>query len=217
MRIEIIKMALRKNTLYCITQLVILYIVIPLVAYTTLLDYSREQSCRIVVFVAQALIPIFSLLLPMAHFNIWLFSEGWESLAACSNKHQSCSIETLILCFVMLLLLLPAWGLFCCFYGFLWLELIRLFSQCCFVITLYYICAVLTKNVALGAIPIVLYVFMCICVGSNGLAQAISMIELYELANYDSMPKYYVMLVLSGLFICIGATLEHISVRRIPE
>lgn len=215
MRIEIIKVALRKNALYYIIQLVILYFVIPLVAYTTLLAYSREQSCRIVVFVAQALLPIFSLLLPMAHFNIWLFSEGWESLVACSNKHQSCSIEVIILCFGMLLLLLPAWGLFCCCYGLLWLELVRLFSQCCLVITFYYVCAVLAKNVTLGAIPVVLYVFMCICVGSNTSAQALSMIELYELANHDSMPKYYVMFVLSGLFICIGATLERINVKRI--
>lgn len=217
MRIEIIKIALRKNAVYCMMQLIILYIAIPLVAYTTLLEYSREQSCRIVIFVAQTLLPIFSLLLPMAHFNIWLFSEGWESLVACSNKHRTCSVEVFILCFGMLLLLLPAWGLFCYCYGFLGLELIRLFSQCCFVITFYYVCAVLVKNVTLGAIPIVLYVFLCICVGSNASAKALSIIELYELANHDSIPKYYTMFVLSGLFICIGATLERINIRRISK
>lgn len=214
MRVEIIIMAIRKNIVYFIIQLVIIYLAMPLVVYTTILEYSLEQSCRIVVFVAQALLPLFSLLLPMAHFNIWLFAEGRESLIACSNKHRSCSGEVFALCFGTLLLLLPAWGLFCCCYGFLWMELIRLFSQCCFVITFYYVCAVLAKNVTLGAIPIILYVFMCICVDGNTSVQALSMIELYDLASPDSMPKYFVMFAISGLLIFIGAVLERINLRR---
>lgn len=217
MRLDIIKMAIRKNVLYSMLQLVIVYIALPIVSYVTLLEYPREQSCRVVVFVAQTLLPIFSMLLPISHFNIWLFNEGRESLIACSSKHRTCLGEVVILCLGMLLILLPAWGLFCCCYGFLWLELIRLFSQCCFVITSYYACTVLAKNVTLGAVPIILYLFMCICVSSKSGFEDLSIMELYELASYDSMRKYCIIFAFSGIFTCIGTMLEHISIRRMSR
>lgn len=208
MRKKLIIIAFRKNKLHYLLPLTIIYGILPLISFSTIVTYGLEQSCRIVVFSAQALVPIFSLLFPMAILNIWIGNEGWETLQSCNRRHRSCSDEIVFLCLAFWVVILPFFLLFWSVYGFLWMEIVRLYAQCLLVMSAQYFCTVFTRNVTLGCIPITVYLFSCICLNDKEGYADFSILELYSLSDSLLMKKYISIYLVSLLLIVIGKIAE---------
>lgn len=208
MRSKIIRVALQNNLLHLIIPLSVLYIVLPIIGYSTFDQSDIDKSMRTIIWAAQALLPLCWLLLPMAHFNIWFNPLGKEALVACSSNHRSCVGEIIFVCICIAAALFLAFLLFSVFYGFLWLELIRLYAQCLFSVASYYLCTVLSGNVTLGALPIAVYLFFCICLNDIADYSVLFILDLQNLAEYAQLGKYTSIYCISLLLIVEGSILE---------
>lgn len=208
MRLEIIKIAFWKNRLACSIPIVLLYVIFPIIGYFEYSHSGLDSSLYTLIFTVQALFPLSSLLLPMAHFVIWFNPNGNEVLITCSAYHRSCTGEILYFCLCIASMLFPASLLFNLLYGPLVLEFVRLYAQCVFSISLLYLCTVCCKNTTLGALPVVVYLFLCICLNDLPEYNTISILELQSLANSDSIVKYILLYTISLIFIIIGNITE---------
>lgn len=150
MKTKLIWIAMKKHPLHYILPLVVTYIVLPLIALSSISRFGLEQSCHIVVYATQSIIPAICLLFPMAYFNLWLENDGWEAMVSSTNSQYTISfgLGILIVCYTTMLI--PAFFLFYSTYGFGWLEYLRLCSQCVFIMSLYYTCTIICRNVTLG-------------------------------------------------------------------
>ena len=213
MKSKIIRVALQKNLLHLLIPLSALFIVLPIIGYSTFAQSNIDESRRTIIWAAQALLPLCCLLLPMAHFNIWFNTLGKEALVACSNNHRSCISEIIYICVCIAVVLFLAFLLFSIFYGFRWLELIRLYAQCLFSVASYYLCTVLSGNVTLGALPIAVYLFFCICLNDIADYSVLFILDLQNLAEYSQLGKYISIYCISFFLIVVGAVLEEKSLN----
>lgn len=213
MRAKIISVALQKNPLHLIIPLSVLYIVLPIIGYSTFYQSDIDESMRTVIVAAQVLLPLCVQLLPIAHFNIWFNPLGKEALVVCSHNHRSCAGEIILICIYVAVALSLAFLLFSIFYGFLWLELIRLYAQCLFSLAAYYLCTVLSKNVTLGALPVAVYLFLCICLNDIVDYSTLCILDLQNLAEYTPLGKYISIYCISFLLILGGDVLEEKSLK----
>lgn len=208
MRSRIIRIALQKNPLHLIIPLSVLYIVLPIIGYSTFHQSDIDKSMRTIISAAQTLLPLSCLLLPMTHFSIWFNPLGKEALVSCSSNHRSCIGEIVCVCICIAAALFLAFLLFSIFYGFLWLELIRLYAQCLFSVASYYLCTVLSGNVTLGALPIAVYLLFCICLNDLPDYSVFFVLDLQNLAEYAQLGKYLSIYCISLFLIAGGAILE---------
>lgn len=208
MRLKTIKIALRKNRLAFSIPLAVLYVFLPIIGYFEYSHAGPDSSLHILIFAAQAIFPLSCLLLPMAHFVIWFNPYGHETLVASSPNHRCCTGEVMVFCLCIAALLFPISLFFTLLYGPLVLEFIRLYAQCVFSLSLFYLCTACCKNTTLGALPIVVYLFLCVCLSDLPEYNLISILELQRLADSDSIVKYIILYVISFCFIITGNRIE---------
>lgn len=200
MRFKIIYYALRKNWLLGVIPLIILYLILPIIVYQEYLHSGINQSLYTLIWAAQALIPVSCLLLPMAHFIIWFHPNSKETLVAYSPNHSSCLGEMLIICLLIAILLFPAILQFKQLHGILRFEYFRIYAQCLFSLSLFYLCTVYCLNAILGVFPVVVYLFFCICLNDISEYKPFFILDLHTLADNRSILKitmiYFIALFL---------------------
>lgn len=208
MRIKIIKLAIRKNRYTILIPVAVIYLVLPIIGYFEYQHSGLSGSLYTIVFASQSLFPLCCLLMPMAHFAIWFNPYGHETLIASSHNHRCCTCDMLCMYLCIAVILLPASLFFNLLYGPLGLECIRLYAQCIFCVSLFYLCTVCCKNTTLGALPIIVYLFMCVCLNDLPEYNKFSILELHRLATLDSIVKYIILYVISICFLIIGNKIE---------
>jgi len=209
MKLNIIWIAMKKNPFHYIIPFVAVYVILPLIALSSINRFGMERSSYMVVFAAQSIIPVMCLLFPMAHFNIWLGNNGWEALVASANRRPVCAEGVVILFIGHTTMLIPASFLFYSTYGFGLLEFLRLCSQCAFIMSLYYTCTTMSRNVTLGSLPVVVYLFFCLCLNDRADFSMFSILGLSNFANLISMQKYFVLCCISIVLLWRAAKSEH--------
>lgn len=209
MKLKIIWMAMKKNPFHYIIPLVAVYVILPLIALSSFNRFGMERSSYMVVFAAQSIIPVMCILFPMAHFNLCLGNEGWEAIVSCTNSQYAFAEGVVILFISHTIMLIPASFLFYSIYGFGLLEFLRLCAQCAFIMSLYYACTAISRNVTLGSLPVVLYLFLCLCLNDRAEFSVFSILDLSNFANFTSMQKYFVMYCISIVLLWGTAKSEH--------
>lgn len=209
MKPKIIGLAMKKNPLHFLMPLATVYIILPLIACSSFNRYGAEQSSYIVIFAAQSTIPVTCLLLPMAHFNLWLGNDGWEAIVSCTSKSHACAEGVVILFLSYTTMLIPTFFLFYTIYGFGLLEFLRLCSQCLFVMSTYYFCTIICRNVTLGSLPVVVYLFLCLCLYDRPEYKVFSILDLSNFANPMSILKYLVLCCIAIMLLWYAAKLEN--------
>lgn len=209
MNLNILWIAMKKNPFHYIIPLIAVYVILPLIALSSLGCFGMERSSYMVVFAAQSIIPVMCLLFPMAHFNIWLGNNGWEALVASTNRRPICAEGVVMLFIGYATMLIPATFLFYSIYGFGLLEFLRLCSQCAFIMSLYYSCTTISRNVTLGSLPVVVYLFLCLCLYDRADFSIFSILDLSNFANSISMQKYFVLCFISVVLLWGTAKSEH--------
>lgn len=208
MRLEIIKIAFSKNRLTYSIPIILLYVIFPIIGYSEYCHSGQDNSLYTIIFTTQALFPLSCLLLPMAHFVIWYAPNSTEVLITSTPNHCSCTGEVMCFCIYIALILFPVSLLLNLLYGPLLLEFVRLYAQCVFSISLFYLCTVIFKNTTLGVLPITVYLFLCICLNDLPEFNIISILDLQSLATSDSLRKYILQYITSLILLILGNKVE---------
>lgn len=153
----------------------------------------------------------------MAYFNLWLENDGWEAMVSSTNSQYTISfgLGILIVCYTTMLI--PAFFLFYSTYGFGWLEYLRLCSQCVFIMSLYYTCTIICRNVTLGGLPAVIYLFLCLSLNDRAEFSKFSILDLSNLASFMSMKKAVLLYCISLVLLWGTAKLERHNLTGFPK
>lgn len=209
MRIRLIQIVLKRTPIQLILPLAVIYVVLPSIGIMSYQSSGVSESQNLMIYAAQVFLPICSLLWPMAYLQMWVDDDCVETLISCNRRHTSCLGELLLLYLGYMIILLLPFVAFCVFYGFVPLEYVRVGVQCLFSMATFYATTQLLKNVTLGSLPIITYLFMCVCFSWNPDFESLSIIKATAIYSFSDLLKSYVPYAVSAvLLLCIFALLE---------
>lgn len=177
MRTRLIQIVLKRTPAQLILPLVVVYVVLPSIGIMSYQSSGVSESQNLLIYAAQVFLPICSLLWPMAYMQIWVDDDCIETLISCNRRQKSCLEEMLLLYLGYMATLLPPFIAFYIVYGFIPLEYIRIGVQCLFSMAVFYAATQLLRNVTLGSLPIITYLFLCICFSDNSDFEALSILK----------------------------------------
>ena len=218
MRTHLIHIVLKRTPIQLILPFAVAYVILPTIGVMSYQSSGAADSQRMMIYAVQIFLPICALLWPMAYMQMWVDDDCIEALIACNHRHKSCLAEILLLYLLYVVMLLPPSAVFFITYGFLPLEYVRIAVQCLFATTVFYTATMLFRNVTLGSLPIITYLFICICFSGNTDFQALSIIKptaIYTLG--EMVDNYSVYVFASTLLLCIFAFGRNFCSGRIKQ
>lgn len=152
-RLQLIWLVLRRNRLLAAIPVVVAWVLIPYSALSAMATYDIGEGGRAFIYASQMMLPICTILWPMAYLHNWVEGDGAEALRACDRYHKSCFIEVALFYAMMALLMLPTMLLGVTVFQLSWLEYGRLLLQCFSAAGAFYFCVMLCGNVTIGGNP----------------------------------------------------------------
>lgn len=209
MRTRLIRIVLKRTPTQFILPLAVIYVVLPSIGIMSYQSSGVSESQNLMIYAAQVFLPICSLLWPMAYMQMWLDDDCVETLISCNRRHKSCLGELLLLYLGYMTMLLLPFVAFCIVYGFVPLEYVRVGIQCLFATATLYAATQLLKNVTLSSLPIITYLFICVCFSGNSDFQLLSIIKPTTIYTFTELAESYIPYTFSAvLLLCIFALLE---------
>lgn len=208
LRAKLLTVALRKSRLLTWIPVLVIYCLVPGATISTYLDEGAFEASNTFVYSTQLLFPVCSVLWPMGYLHIWIEGDGCEALRAYSMYHKSCTGEMLLLFGTYLGLILPTilFGTILCRIS--WLEYVRLSIQIAIAMCCFYFLAMLLKNVTLGSIPVLSYLFFCFCISGSADLASLSLLEPFISAKGSNWMTLICALALSLLLFLFGHLLD---------
>lgn len=208
MRTRLIQIVLKRTPIQLILPIAVAYVILPAIGIMSYQSSGVSESLDLMIYATQVFLPICSLLWPMAYMQMWVDDDCIETLISCSHRHKSCLGEILLLYLgYMIMLLLPFVAFFAA-YGFVPLEYIRIAVQCLFTMAIFYAATQLFKNVTLGSLPIITYLFICVCFSGNPDFQLLSIIKSIKINSlHELAASYTVYVFIAVLLLCVSALL----------
>lgn len=206
MRIRLIRIVLKRTSAQLIIPIVAAYVVLPAIGIMSYQSSGVSESLDLMIYATQVFLPICSLLWPMAYMQMWVDDDCVETLISCNRRHKSCLGELLLLYLGYMVMLLPPFIVFCIVYGFMPLEYVRIGVQCIFTVAIFYTATQLLKNVTLGSLPIITYLFICVCFSENSDFQLLSIIKPIAIYSMLELGKNYIAyVIIAVLLLCVYA------------
>ena len=209
MRTRLIRIVLKRTPAQLILPLAVIYVVLPSIGIMSYQSSGVSESQNLMIYAVQVFLPICSLLWPMAYMQMWVDDDCVETLISCNRRHKSCLGELLLLYLGYMTMLLLPFVAFCIVYGFVPLEYVRVGIQCLFATATLYAATQLLKNVTLGSLPIITYLFICVCFSWNPDFESLSIIKATAIYSFSELLKSYIPYAVSAvLLLCVFALLE---------
>lgn len=213
-RLRLIRITFRRTLAQVLLPVIMLYGVLPTVAVSTYQAKNAAGSLSVLIYVAQALIPVCGILWPMAYLHPWVEGDSREALQACRGKHRTCLGEVLLLYFGYILIQVPIFITFFAIYGFFWMEFVRLSVQCLFVIAAFYAFVQLAGSVTIGSLPVIAYLLLCVCFAGKPELTGFSILSPYGMADAGGLCSIYLPIAaVSILLLLLGAGVERWVLR----
>ncbi len=206
-RLQLVRLTFRRTLPLFLAPIVSAYLVLPLITAAGLASGNWEIALENLIYGEQALLPVGGLLWAFAYLQVWIGSDGEETMRACHRGKYVCAAELLMLNIGFTVMLLPALAAGTLFFGSLWTEYARLLIQVFFYIGLFYFTAILLRSVTMGGMLVLAYHLFCIFFCRNTEMRGYCLIRPDVLAGAAGFP--YILLLLSGsVMYSIGAWLE---------
>lgn len=175
-RLQLIRLTFRRTLPLFLAPIVSAYLVLPLIAAAGLASGNWEIALANLVYGEQAIVPLGGLLWAFAYLQVWVDSDGEETMRACRRGKHVCAAELLMLNIGFTVMLLPALAAGTLFFGSLWTEYLRLITQVFSFTGLYYLVAILLRSVTMGGMLVLAYQLFCIffCRNADGDAGILS-------------------------------------------
>lgn len=218
MRTRLIQIVLKRTPAQLLLPIVALYVVLPSIGIMSYQSSGVSESQNLLIYAAQVFLPICSLLWPMAYMQMWVDDDCVETLISCNRRHRSCLGELLLLYLVHMAMLLPPFIVFFVIYEFMPLEYIRIAVQCLFTIAVFYAATQLLKNVTLGSLPIITYLFICVCFSGNSDFQLLSIIKPMAIPSVLELGKNYIAyVIIAVVMLCIFTFAQMCRYARVKQ
>lgn len=214
-RVRLIRLTFRRTLAQALLPVIMLYAVLPMVAAATYRPSDLSKSLSVLIYLAQALIPVCGILWPMAYLHPWVEGDSREALKACRGKGQTCLGEVVLLYLGYLILQVPVFMAFFAAYGFLWMEFVRLSAQCLFVLAAFYAFAQLSGSVTIGSLPVIAYLLLCVCFAGKPELAGFSILAPYVLADAGGLCSVYLPVAAASMaLLLLGAGIERWMLTR---
>ncbi len=205
---KLLVIVLRKAKLLAVLPVFLIYCLVPSVTLSKYFSTGVFEASTMFICLSQMLFPLCSILWPMGYLHIWVEGDICEALRAHSVHHKSCSGEMLLLFVIYLLLMLPVVLFATVLYQVIWLEYVRLVIQTTIVMCCFYFLSMLFKNVTIGAIPVISYLFLCFCISDSADLSVLSILEPFKSAEESNWFNLIFIEVVSVLLFCLGHLLD---------
>ncbi len=211
--LQLIRLTFRRTLPLFLAPIVSAYLVLPLIAAAGLASGSWETALENLTYGEQAILPVGGLLWAFAYLQVWVDSDGEETMRACRRGKHVCAAELLMLNIGFAVMLLPALVAGTLFFRPLWTEYARLIPQGFFFTGLFYLAAILLRSVTMGGMLVLVYHLFCVFFCRNVEMRGYCLIRPDALANEAAFP--YIPILLSGAAMyLLGAWRESRPVRQ---
>ena len=182
-RLRLLYLVLRRSGFLSFFPGLLVWCFIPCITLTRLWSKGGAEALQVFAYASQILVPLCVILWPMGYLHGWLEGDACEALCSYSVYHKTCVGEMLVLGAIYVLMLFPV-ILFAVFVlGASWLEYFRLIIQAQFILGCFYFTAMGFRNVTIGSIPVIGYLFLCFCISGSAEFASFSIIEPHHLAE----------------------------------
>ena len=207
-RVKLITIILRKCKMIGFFPFMVTYCILPCITLSKYFTVGASEACDTFIYMSQVFFPLCSLLWPMGYLHIWIEGDACESLHAYSKYHKSCIGEMLLLYGAYLLLISPIIIFAVILFQVSWLEFFRLIIQTCIVISFFYFMAMLFRNVTIGCIPVISYLFLCLYISGSAEFASFSIIEPTHPVEFANWRTLYTSFLLSLFAFLLGYLLD---------
>lgn len=206
-RLQLIRLTFRRTLPLFLAPIVIAYIVLPLIAATGLVSGNRENALGNLIYGEQAMLPVGALLWAFAYLQVWIDSDGEETMRACRQEKHVCSAELLMLNAGFMVMLLPVLLAGTLFFGSLWAEYARLIVQVFFFTGVFYLASVLLRSVTMSGMLVLAYQLYCVFFCRSAEMRGYCLVRPDAIAGTAGFP--YIPILLFGVAVyLIGAVME---------
>lgn len=182
-RLRLLYLILRRSVFLSFFPVLVVCCFIPCITVTRLWNESDAEALQIFAYASQILVPLCAMLWPMGYLHVWLEGDAFEALRSYSTYHKTCVGELLVLSTIYMLMLFPVIMFAVFVLDASWLEYFRLIIQALFISGCFYFSAMAFRNVTIGSIPVIGYLFLCFCISGSAEFASISIIEPQHLAD----------------------------------
>lgn len=180
LRFRLLHLILRRSMFISLLPILVTCCFLPGLTVTKLLREGSSEALQVFVYASQILLPLCGILWHMGYLHIWIEGDACETLCAYSTHHKSCIGEMVILSVMYMLLLLPVILFAILVLNASWLEYVRLAIQIIFTSGFFYFAAMTFRNVTIGCVPVIGYLFFCFCIFGSA-----------EFANYSIIEPHH--------------------------
>lgn len=207
-RLTLISITVKSSALLFFVPLFVAYLVLPFF-YTSLSNIDdKEYVVQRLYYIAQTLIPVCSILWPMAYLQILIDSDGQETMRACKHGRYTCVWELVLLELILLFTLAPMAGVSINLFGLRVGEFIRLLSQISFAYGLLYFTSILLQSVSMAGMIIVSYLLFSVIFSESEALSKICIINNSLVTIDDIMMRYVPAFILAIIFYALGNFFE---------
>lgn len=206
-RFRLIWLTVRNAWLLMIMPILSAYVILPLVYITCFYWCTQEELLNNTIFTIEAIMPISGLLWILAYLQMWIDSDGEETMRACYRGKHTSSADLIILTIIYLIALIPVFFLFRVAGTDLWQEYFRAVVQTFLYGSILYLAAVGLHSTAMGSMLLLAYHLFCISFSRQEKIRAFCLIQPNIHAEDASLP-YFVILVASAFLYFVGTIIE---------
>lgn len=204
LRLRLLHLILRRSTFLSLLPILVACCFLPGLTVAKFLREGSSEALQVFVYASQILLPLCGILWHMGYLHIWIEGDTYETLCAYSTYHKSCIGEMIILSVMYMLLLFPVILLVVLTFNASWLEFVRLAIQIFFVSGFFYFAAMIFRNVTIGCIPVIGYLFLCFCICGSAEFASYSIIEPQHAAEQHNWVTLLVLVPISISAFLVG-------------
>lgn len=207
-RMRLLAIILRNSRVLLWLPPVIAYVFIPFVTISKFRSHGIADAARCFIYLIQVLFPLCGLLLPMGYLHVWVEGDGCEALRSCSSHHKSCFGELLLLYALFTLMLVPVFVFSVILFDVSWFEFVRTVLQTGIILNVLYFMIMLSRNVTIGCIPVIAYIFFCFYISGSAEFASFSIIAPVIPAEQFNWNIMLVVFPISVFFLISGYLLD---------
>lgn len=207
-RLRTIRIAVTCSAYLFAVPILMGYVIMPLFYMSLSSIEDKAYVVQRILYVAQTLIPVSSILWPMAHLQIRVGEDGWEAMRACKRGNSTCLWDLILLELLFLTMLFPLAAAFSVLFEFRIWDFVRLTLQILFAYGVLYLLSIIMRSVSMSGMVVISYfLFSTLFAGTEGF-ESICIIHNSLLSFEDAISHCLPILVLIVICHGIGYCLE---------
>ena len=206
-RFQLIRLTYRRTLPLFLASVILAWLILPLIGVVGLASGDREGVLANLIYGEQALLPVGGLLWAFAYLQMWVDSEGEETMRACRRGKYVCAAELLMLTAGFAVMLLPVFAAGMLFFGPLWGEYARLTVQVFFFTGAFYLASILLHSVSMSGMLVLAYHLFCVFFCRSAEMQGYCLVRPDRMAGEVPVP-YMPLILVGAVMYLIGMQIE---------